>query len=578
MQGRKNMNDNLKIVCDLIHRYIKISKDVENIINDESFQRLKYIRQTTAYHLYPSANHTRFEHSLGVMKLADDFFTVLECQFKKIYENDRLNEKNIDEKIKFNSFHLKFASLLHDVGHPPLSHLGEKFYSTDDIKIRINKQVSELKLGTWNCETLKKGNPHEWMSVLVVICNFYKKLNKIFHDNEIKIDYEYIARIITGNKYGDKENPGYWDMDLIISIVNSETIDVDKLDYLMRDNFMSGMVGPKIDIERLLSSLIITEKKKLGFSKVGVSAIQKVIECRDSIYLWVCNHHTVVYTDYLLQECIKHMNALYRFNNDANNDPPEYINERRIKHKKDKIQQFYKDYSKQDGTLKIKDNMSADEKKACIMILREIEYLPYREAFNIDDYFSIDAILEKKVTDNEVYALINDAKYLRGKGKLSASSERLINQLMDRNFLKPIWKTLYQYQQFIEKHFLVGKRKDAIAFITSTHGKNRGKIVSIICKKIDCRPGEIFLIVRENKFYFDPQLSKILISSHDSDGNEVSYAINKLLPQKDFHSMYNEVAFYLYCRKEKEREVIREFKKLMNDYEKIESIYDEMFK
>jgi len=506
------MSEKQKIIRDLVHGYISISNEVDRIIDDESYQRLKYIKQTTAYHLYPSANHTRFEHSLGVMKLADDFFNKLRDQFKKKY--GEIGEKDIKNKMKCNCYHLKYAALLHDVGHAPLSHLGERFYSMDAIKTRIAEQLNKF-----DTNKLAKGSAHEWMSVLVIICNFYEKLNEIFEKKKIEIDYEYIARIITGNKYEDSENNDLWDRNLIISIINSDTIDVDKLDYLMRDNFMSGMVGPNIDIERLLHSLVITNNRELGFSKVGISAIQKIIECRDSIYLWVCNHHTIVYTDYLIEECIKHMSNLYDFDK-------------------------------------------------------------YKEALNREDYFSVDAILKKRITDNEIYERINYTKYLADQKELTAYTERIINQLMDRNFLKPVWKTIYEYKQFIETNFLENERKQAIEFITRADKgyENRRKIVKIICEKADCKLGEVFLVVRSNKFYSMPQLSSIFIYSYDGKGEEIVNSIDKLLPQKDYQAMYNEITFYLYCRKEKREKVTEVFKDIMNDCKKIDSIYRKIIK
>jgi len=568
------MSEKIKIISDLIHGYIKITDDVGTIIDTESFQRLKHISQTTAHHLYPSANHTRFEHSLGVMKLADDFFDKLKSHFIANYEKDKLKKDEIKAKIKYNYCHLKYAALLHDVGHAPLSHIGEKFYSFDEIKIKINEKLRELQLSEWDFDKYKKGSNHEWMGVLVIICNFHKDLKRIFSLSGVEIDYEYIARIITGNKYEDSETFGLWDKELIISLLNSETVDIDRLDYLMRDNFMSGMVGPKIDIERLLYSLIINEKKQLGFSRVGVSAIQKVIECRDSIYLWLCNHHTVVYTDYLLYECIEHMSRLNVYEIPCD-DPPPFINKERIKNKLDELRQYYDDDNEMKNTLKLKDGIDADNRKACIKILADIKYLPYEEAINKDDFFSVDAILNKKITDNEIYAHINKIKNLSKNHELSKHTERIINQLIDRKFLKPLWKTLSDYIQFLEENFSESEQKRIINYITE-NVENRKKIVKIINKRADCMAGEVFLIVKENKFYSLPQLADISICSYENK-KETSIPIKDILPQKDYKAMFNEVAFYLYCKKDKMKKVQEEFISLMREYKKINTIYKQMY-
>jgi len=548
----------LKKVNLMHYKYIKITKSVETIINDEAFQRLKHIRQTTSYHLYPSTNHTRFEHSLGVMKLAMDFFYSLKKQFVQRYEDDMLDEIETNKRMNINYYHLIFASLLHDVGHSPLSHLCEYFYSPRSIKDNIQQRLVELKMQKYDFADLKNGSPHEWMSCLVIITNLYGKLNEIFSNKGIDLDVEYIARIITGNKYLKKDNPDCWDKNLIISIVNSETIDVDKLDYLMRDNLMAGMVGPNIDIERLLHSLVITKRKKLGFTKVGISTIQKIIECRDSIYLWICNHHAVVYTDYLLYETINHMGNLFKFTYGDN--PPEYINVNRIPSRINDLMQYYEKYNLSEVRLKIRNNISKGEKESCMKLLREIGYIPYKEAFNKDDYFSADAILNRQITDNEILGLINHAKYLLKRNELSVVTERLIAQQMNRNFLKPMWKTIYQFKNFMDENFHMADadKKEIIKEIADDYNV-RKNIVAHIQEKANCEKGELFIIPKRNKFYLESELSRFLIYSYDKNGEESFLSIDKLLPPRNYESMYDKTAFYIYCKADKMEEVKRAF-------------------
>jgi HD superfamily phosphohydrolase len=89
-----------KIIFDLVQGYIEIDKNTESVINCESFQRLKFINQLTAQHLYPSANHTRFEHSLGVMRLAVMFFNRIEPLLQDI-----INSKSPDFFLQIYSFY-----------------------------------------------------------------------------------------------------------------------------------------------------------------------------------------------------------------------------------------------------------------------------------------------------------------------------------------------------------------------------------------------------------------------------------------------------------------------------------------
>lgn len=484
-----------KIICDLVHGYIKICPNTETIINSESFQRLKFINQLTANHLYPSANHTRFEHSLGVMKLSLDFFNKIKGNLRYlIIGRDTANAKEEIEttkKIHNLRIHLQYAALLHDVGHAPLSHVGEELFD----KKEIENKIYEVALG--HDLLIKKtdfanGSAHELMSCYIILRKFYESLLAIH-----EFDFSLIFRIITGSKYSDEACN--WTKNILITIVNSDTIDVDKIDYLMRDNHMTNYVGSKIDIERLLESLTVTKNKKLSFKPVGLSALQKVIDCRDSLYLWVCNHHTVVYTDYLYQECLRHM-------------------------------------------IRLKNEF--DDK--------------YPECLNQADLFSCDAIAEKNVTDNEALYYIRRAANIAKEGKSSEYTKKLVTQLLDRNFLKPAWKTLFEYTSFIKERFDDDERNEIIDYIVND-SNNRSKIVKEIIKLSGTKLGEVFLIVKPNKFYCSK--SKQFFIYHDKKNTFLS----KLLPPRDYTLLYDEIAFYLYCKKDKMQKVKQCFVKIMKN-------------
>ena len=150
-----------KIIKDLVHGYICVDDDICKIIDNVSFQRLKGISQLTAHHLYPSTNHTRFEHSLGVMDLALKFFDQLKPQLlEKITTEDKEN------KIIYLRENLRFSSLLHDIGHGPLSHLGQEFYDENEIINAINN------LHICKNEDYVKGAKHEKMSCYIIGSKF----------------------------------------------------------------------------------------------------------------------------------------------------------------------------------------------------------------------------------------------------------------------------------------------------------------------------------------------------------------------------------------------------------------------
>ncbi|MFZ5989338.1 MAG: dGTP triphosphohydrolase [Bacillota bacterium] len=482
-----------KVIFDLVHGYLEIDCYTEEIINSESFQRLKFINQLTVQHLYPSANHTRFEHSLGVMKLSIDFINKLEDQFLEL-----LTCGDKTDRLSFLRYHLIYSALLHDIGHAPLSHVGESLYNKDEIIQCIKSKIDILEIDV-SFDSYQNGSPHEIMSCYVILEKFYNKLYHIYPN----FDFDFIFRIITGSKYKGLEN---WDRNIIISIVNSDTIDIDKLDYLMRDNLMTGFVGPQIDVNRLMESLIIIpNKKRLSFKPVGLSAIQKVIDCRDSLYMWVYNHHTTVYTDYLYKECIKHLYTL-----------------------------------KERGLTKFE------------------EYIDHK------DLFSCDAIVNRCVTDSEAMYYIRRAMKFSKDGRSSTYTKILTSQLLDRNFLKPSWKTLFEFSEFINREFKDdSERKEILDLIISQDTHYIKKIVLKLIEVTGCKLGKIFLVVRPNKFYCT-NISNFYIYL-----NGKNRFLSTLLPQRNYSNLYEDIAFYLFAPSDKIELVKSCFVDIMHDYKTI---------
>jgi HD superfamily phosphohydrolase len=485
-----------KVILDLVHRYIEIDKNIETIINSESFQRLKFISQLTAQHLYPSANHTRFEHSLGVMRLAVLFFERIELLLQDILDKKQAELFPPDD-VDFLKIHLTYAALLHDVGHAPLSHVGEFFYDKDEIISKIKAEHIKHNLTEKLNHFEKHGSAHELMSCYVIIKNFKEKLDKIYD----KIDYDFLYRIIIGAKYNKKEYP---ERNVIISIVNSETFDVDKLDYLLRDNHMTGNVGSEIDISRLLIAITVNNDNEVAFTHAALSSLQKVIDCRDSIYMWVCNHHTVVYTDYLYRECFRHFDKLLK-------------------------------------------NENGEE---------------YKEAMSLHELFSCEAIGEECVDDNDALHFIKKARRFVKKGQTTSKyTKNIVTQLENRNFLKPTWKTLHEYDLFLKSlkvHFDDKKLKKIIKFVAENEN-NRNLIVKYIGDELNIELGNLFIIDRENKFYCDKMDDIYIIFK----GKEEK--LSDLLPPRDYSKIYNRVAFYIFCDAKMKEDVKDQFIKYFDD-------------
>ncbi len=274
----------MKIIRDIVHGYIKLQSSDAEIIDTPLFQRLKRIRQTSSYVVYPNANHTRFEHSLGVMSLGHDVF----CSLASKNEENKEIDNDFFEKYKNT---VRYACLLHDIGHAPLSHVCEEFYNPEECKNILKKE--------FHIE-IKKGTEHELMSCAIALTHFKKKLEYL------KVDTELFCRMITGSTYGEKEKmSNEWKLNILIAILNS-SCDVDKLDYVIRDGKMSGGDFITLDKDRIIESYTIN-KERLVFSSAVLSTISNMIYGREALYMWVYNHHIVVYIDSLIRRYLQYL-------------------------------------------------------------------------------------------------------------------------------------------------------------------------------------------------------------------------------------------------------------------------------
>lgn len=290
-----------KRVKDPIYGYIKIPITyMTNIVDTAVFQRLRRVIQTSYSPLYSSAVHNRFVHSMGVFYLGE--LTVNQL-IKEVREkvNSPMDLKKIGEIFKL-------ACLLHDVGHAPFSHTGEGFYlGKDHDYTQLHNKLIET-IGSENFskdipeDSSSAAAPHEIMSAIIGILEF----ETFFDSMEQK---EFFARCITGYRYseGTIENNI---KNCFISMLNSKVIDVDKLDYLIRDAYITGFDTVNIDFERLLSSLTISKdngKYKIAYYKNAISVIENVVYAHDAERKWIQTHPVVLYEAYILQHIIGYL-------------------------------------------------------------------------------------------------------------------------------------------------------------------------------------------------------------------------------------------------------------------------------
>jgi len=240
----------LKIINDPIYGFINIPDElIYDLIQHPYFQRLRRISQMgLSYMVYPGAMHTRFHHAIGAMHLMKTAINVL--KFKEIKITTEEEQAAL------------IAILLHDIGHGPFSHALE--YSIID-------NVS-----------------HEDISLRLM-----HKLNKEFNGKlDLAID------IFTG-KYHKT---------FLKELISSQ-IDVDRLDYLRRDSFYSGVVEGQVNSERLIK-LMNVKNNRLVIDEKGIYSIEKFIISRRLMYWQVYFHKTGLMFEKILEKILKRAKQL----------------------------------------------------------------------------------------------------------------------------------------------------------------------------------------------------------------------------------------------------------------------------
>lgn len=282
-------------VLDPIHGTIMLTDIEKKVIGHPLFQRLHNIKQNTfLYKVFPSAMHSRFEHSLGVMYVAYKMMRSLiinSYRYQSKY-NDNLIFKGIDDIADSNIQELRLAALLHDIGHGPMSHQFDSFTldKLNLIKYLSDDGFSDVYALINNGENAK----HEHISLIFI--------KKIIYDLELdcEVDVDNILKLIeSGYKGGRVEikigDECYDIQPLFTSLISSCPIDADRMDYLLRDSYFSGVKCGVYNVERILMSIvpvIHNNKVYLAYKGSCLDSISEFIFSRSNLFSQVYFHKT----------------------------------------------------------------------------------------------------------------------------------------------------------------------------------------------------------------------------------------------------------------------------------------------
>jgi uncharacterized protein len=234
-----------KIINDPVYGFISLESDlIYDLIQHPYFQRLRYIKQLGLSDLvYPGALHTRFHHALGAMHL-----------MSRVMKNLQLKGVEISEQ---EAEAAQIAILLHDIGHGPLSHALE--------------------------ETLLQDINHESLSYL-----FMKELNKQFN-GALSLAIQFFR-----NSYPRK---------FFHQLVSSQ-LDIDRLDYLKRDSFFTGVLEGTIGVDRIIAMLNV-HRDQLVVEEKGIFSIESFLHSRRLMYWQVYLHKTALSAERMMVNIIR---------------------------------------------------------------------------------------------------------------------------------------------------------------------------------------------------------------------------------------------------------------------------------
>lgn len=255
-------------IRDAIHKNININEPViKELIACKEFQRLRLISQLAGAQVaFPSATHTRFTHSLGV-------YHVLNRVFDEVTGANLITKK---EQLV-----VKIAGLLHDIGHGPYSHTFEKVLNLNEDQ---NFKFS-----------------HEFYTC-AIISDERTEINQVLH--KYKIDINHVTNIIKK----DRSCPKYQ-----IQLVSSQ-LDCDRIDYLMRDAYFTGTKYGAIDLDWVISNMILNKKQGLIFNYKALSAIENYLVTRFHMYRQIYFHKSSIFFDLKLQKLFQQLVKLWKAN------------------------------------------------------------------------------------------------------------------------------------------------------------------------------------------------------------------------------------------------------------------------
>jgi len=250
-----------KRIFDPIHRFIELDAGEVALLEAPAVQRLRRLRQLgLAYLAYPSAEHSRFTHALGALAIGSRVLDALRAHSPEAFESDA--DFAAQRRL------LRASLLLHDVGHGPFSHASEAA-----LGVRHESRTADILARPEIADAL----------------------------DDIGVDRAEVLALITGTS---SANP------VLRELVSGPNLDADRMDYLLRDAYFTGVATGGYDSEQLIASLRVFDvngKPELGVDGRGVVALESFVLARYMMFASVYFHHTTRSFERILGEVLERL-------------------------------------------------------------------------------------------------------------------------------------------------------------------------------------------------------------------------------------------------------------------------------
>ena len=248
----------MKRIFDPIHRFIELDDAEVNLVGLAAVQRLRRLRQLgLAYLAFPSAEHSRFTHALGALAVGERVFATLRAQSSEFFSS----EADFQKQRRL----LRASLLLHDIGHGPFSHA---------------------------CEAVL-GRRHETRTAAILTI---PEVHRVLEDMDL--DSFEVLSLVAG---GPTRYP------VLRELVSGPNLDCDRMDYLLRDAYFTGVSGGSYDVDQLIGSFRILDvggEPLLGVDGRGVVALESFVLARYMMFATVYFHHTTRMFEHVLHEAL----------------------------------------------------------------------------------------------------------------------------------------------------------------------------------------------------------------------------------------------------------------------------------